>query len=151
MTKFERVFRPLNQVESQRIPHLGVSLNVPGYVDQSILGFNVVRTQRMMRLGGIKNLKIVGTEGNISNHTPDIVGYNSSGEAYAGGRSTARRVPTYSSQMLWSENNTSKLSPSRWVDSTIMVNLSEISDRIADRNEQVRSAAAWSRELDLAI
>ncbi|MGH7203987.1 MAG: hypothetical protein ACREHC_06085 [Candidatus Levyibacteriota bacterium] len=108
----------------------------------------------MMRLGGVKDLRILGTGGETSDFTPSVVGWGSDGSAMAGKSGEAKIVPTFSTSRELSRGNgkeTPYFLAGRWVDANLSVNLDEIQNRIREKDLPDRSPEAWGTELDQAI
>jgi len=84
---------------------------------------------------------------------PSVVGNSpSGGGAVAGQRVAERKVPTYISgrQSNFPLLDYSHKLATSWVDVTVNLNLSEIQRKLSEKGK-LRSADAWSREVDRAV
>lgn len=133
------------QPEKQLMTTIDVQADLP-HVDMDKIGIHTTRVSRLARLGGIKTVSLRAEEGDVSKYTPNIVGSNY-GIAFAAKAGSAEIVSTSSSK-IESDGPTPS---SSWADMTITVNTSEISERLKQNNQPVRSAEAWSDAINTAM
>ncbi len=144
MSKNERGFVPLHQVESDR---LQVQATLP-YVDPNEIGINVGKIERLMGLAGLATLKITAGEGDVSSSTPVVAGHTPNGEAFAGRIATKTKAKIHTLE-LYKPDETCVIHGFNWGDAVINLNISEISDRIM-HDGNIRSPELWSRYLNKA-
>lgn len=143
----ERKFTPVSEVESDLVT---LQLNLPAYINPDLIGLNLGKTEKLMRLSGLTDLSVTGVGGQeTSSEYPTVVGFDKGGGAYAGSIGVKVNV---------SEHKSSPSSYLQKVDSStkdvsITLNLDEINEQIAKEkwNGGIRSIEAWSKHLDSAI
>jgi hypothetical protein len=143
-------FVPIEYAQSDQVR---TRVSLPQYVNSEEIYVNLYGIGKLCRLGGIRHLDIVGLDENeTSKSVPQIVGFSQNGEALAG-KAIVKTVPESSSSSS-SESKRHKPHSFRWVDSTIVVNTSEINQRIQNEDyyeKGVRSTKAWSNHLNKAV
>jgi ribulose 1,5-bisphosphate carboxylase large subunit-like protein len=87
---------------------------VPEFVDQNQIGINLHAIHRLCRLGGIKNLHVVGVNGETSSFTPAVVGMDGKGHALAGWIGTKVEVPTHEVNLGKSDHHV--MHAASWID-----------------------------------
>lgn len=152
MALYERGYHPLNALEEEGAPKIDIALGLPAYVNTEKIGVNIRTLHRMMRVGGLSTLSVVGTAGETSSYTPNIDARNSDGTASASKAGIEKIVPTYAVHRELQETMiTPPYITGRWADATVAVNLDEIQDRIGKKKELIRSPEAWGKHLDSAL
>ncbi len=150
MTEIKGDLVPITEVCS---PIVQVSIPFPDWVDSDRIGFNLKRVHRLCRIGGIRQLSIIGESGEeTSSSIPMIVGMNEQGGAYAG-KAKIKEVATH---MDTFNSNTPEATPHAviWANGSINLNLDEITQRIrgGERwNNNARSVDAWTHYLDKTV
>jgi hypothetical protein len=83
--RIESGFVPLPKVEQEQPEDkIKIILNLPPYVDQDRIGVNLTGISKLCRLGGIRQLVVIGkTDEETSHVIPEISGMNSDGSAIA--------------------------------------------------------------------
>lgn len=140
----ENILVPIDEAHTDRIRFVS---EFP-YVDKKQIGVNLNRIQQIMDLGGIRSLRVSTVEKKEESHSPTVVGFDSQGGAYAGKTSSRTIGETHEYEGKVHRDKESGFSPV--VDLTINLNTVEMSGRIS-RKEGVRSADAWSREIDRIV
>lgn len=153
MSQFERVergYHSLSKIE-EVTPRVKLSLNLPEYIDQDKIKVNVRQLHRMMRMGGISTITVVGQSGEIESTTPSLVGHSPDGTGYAGNKTIVKKVPTsVSSRERQGDIDQPLFTAGRWTDATVTINLSQLQDKLSQEGK-LRSPQAWAKELDQAM
>lgn len=152
MSRIESGFVPLPKVEQEQPePNLEIRLNLPEYVDQDRIGVNLTQIVRLNDWGGIRRLRVVGkTDMDTSSESPELVGINPDGSAIASKKVAKVTVPTFDSSSRNADWHNYSIA-NRWVNAGVNINLDEMSQRLKDKPEVVRSPANWAKELDNGI
>lgn len=133
---------PIHEARNDRIDMSGV--NLPSYVRDRV-GVNLERTERLMNIGGIRNLSVVSVGGERARAYPDIVGFDNAGQAIAG-FSLAARESEKNMDLPVKERY---LKGYQWCDLSVSINSDDIASRAVRSN--VYSTNTWSKELDSQI
>lgn len=150
MSSKERGFIPLTKAQSERVRF---QVALPDFIDQDKIGVNLNQIHRLCQIGGISTLVVLGVEDqDISEATPQILGFNNQGSAYMGKASSSMVVPPSESI----SGSTRKDSPhiAQWAHSIIAVNMNEVRQRIENNKkwtDGIRSPKAWSYYLNRGI
>lgn len=129
-------------------------LPLPDYIERERIGVDLSRVERLCRFGGIRFLKVVGKlDGDVSSFTPEITGYNGSGEAVAANKGTKDLVPLYTTQ---SELGAQPSIPSfKFSLATLNINLNEAVNRAIHeqkgKENNVRDVETWTEYLDKSL
>jgi len=151
MSNIERGFIPLRKVEDEQpLETVVFSLGLPPFVDQDRIGVNLGRINRLQGIAGIRQITVTGQNSDTqSQDEVNIVGVNSDGSAIASKGKSKTTVPTYESNSFvrndWVPMN------QRQIILNIRANLDEISLRLTNSKDGVRSPKGWARELDSGI
>jgi len=145
-------FIPLPELESSQVRF---DLVLPPFVNQNLLGINIMGVEGLLRVGGIGHLTVKSESGDSSSFVPTIVGVDSQGGALADKIGLQTKVSAYEIK----NEDPSSLIPfnSRWVDSTIVINIDEMSQRILHesrgwkRDVGIRSPEVWADYLDKTL
>lgn len=143
---------PLDQANTQRVQF---NLAFPMGVDRNQIGIDIMRVERLCRLSGIKQLRVLSQTGlETSGSVPTVIGSNQDGEAYAGRIGKTKQVPTYTVKSYHDYEPDAfweKLQPFRQICGIITVNTDEVTTKIARDSKWktgVRSTDAWTHYLD---
>lgn len=149
MTPIERGFVPLPKVEQEQPEeNIQILLNLPDYVDQDRIGVNLAGIAKLCKLGGIKQLIVIGsTNGETSHVVPQITGLDSEGRAVASRNVAKVTFPTFEMNAQNSNWRNTSIS-TRARNLTIDVNVNEIALRVSDKPEGIHSVLNWTKELD---
>lgn len=134
MSRIERGFYPLSKIEHGGIPTVLFDLNLPMHEKEKI-GVNVRAIEQLCNIGGIRTLYIAGkTEQSTSDfpHFEDLEYIN---------------IPTYSFKNTEGEHNKTLPHQARWTDTTIELDINEMSSKISQNN----TPKEWAAELNYAI
>lgn len=151
MSAKERGMVSLHQMEDQRpSDKFIVDLNLPAYVDQDRIGVDLDRIYKLCKIAGIGRIVMIGEVGGETSTTiPQVVGMNSDGSAIASRSVVETDSPAFdSSSNPWSPD---RRTDNRLINISIKANIDEISMKIADSKEGVRSTSGWARELDKGV
>lgn len=148
MSRIERGFYSLSEIEQRETPKLQLDLNLPEYVDKDQIGVNLKGIDQMCRMGGIRTLYVSGRSGETSSYTPTMVGRTSEGAGMAGKTGIQKKARKYSAHEAG--QNKSVFSEGRWIDAEVVINLSEMSNKLSDE-KQLRSPGAWAKEINPAL
>ncbi len=143
-------FVPLSELDSPKVRFVAP---VPPFVDQDRLGINLGRIELLLRIGGIRHLRVEGQTGEAtSSFVPTIAGFDSQGSAYSAQIGTKLSIPTYSTDVQ--DGGSSDLLGSRWADGVVNINVDETTKRIMGNKkweDGVRDPKAWSHYLNESI
>lgn len=145
MPRNERTnWTPLPDARTDRVTF---NIPLPSYVPVEQLGVNLLRIEKMMDWGGIERLTVTGKSGETSVSVPVAVGMNKDGSLTAGKSSSLIKVEPY--KVVGSHDlPDSRYRNSQWNSCLIILNLSEIVQRINLANKSVRSLPPWADHLD---
>lgn len=132
---------------------------LPGYVSKDRIGLNNRGLSRLLKIGGISHLKVIGqTDQETTRFTPTIVGHDAKGNAYAGKKGEQTTIPefTTSSEEVDPELDTSIWKPhaATWKNAVVNLNLKEMAQRIQQEKRWERgvySTEAWAYHLNDSI
>lgn len=149
MAPIEKGFVPLPKVEQEQPEeNIQVLLNLPDYVDQDRIGVNLAGVAKLCKLGGIKQLIVIGsTTGETSHVVPEITGFSSEGRVIASRKVAKVTFPTFEMNTQNSNWRNTSIS-TRAIELTIDVNVNEIALRVSDKPEGIHSVLNWAKELD---
>jgi hypothetical protein len=150
--RVESGFVPLPKVEQEQPEdRIRITLNLPGYVDQDRIGVNLTGISKLCRLGGIRQLVVLGkTDEETSHVIPEVSGMNSDGSAMASKKMAKVTVPTFESSVHdYSRRN--KWIGDRWITLNVNMNVDEIGLRVSENEGGVHSPKNWARELDKGL
>lgn len=154
MSKIEENFIPLGGIMYS--PTVRFDLPLPEFVPQHQIGINYNKIHQLCRLGGIGHLRVTGkTDGDVTNFTPTIVGYDSQGNAYAGKKGTQVDIPLFEISNE-SDSDLSSVRPhaATWINATLNLNINEITERIKQEprwERGVYSPKAWAYHLNHSL
>ena len=119
------VLTPLPEVyhQSERVR---LNIPFPSWVDTDNMGINLLKTERLMNIGGIKHVRVVGdVNGERAVSMPISVGVAPDGSRYAGmvGAKETTKSLSLESKV---EGKRSSFRNSEWTSATIHLNLEEI-------------------------
>ena len=141
---------PLSDVY-HRSQRLRVDIPFPSWVETEQIGINLPKTERLMNVGGMKHVRIVGeTNGEKTIAMPTGIGIAPDGSRYAGMMGAKESAKTLS---LESSLNPKRpiLKNAEWTSTTIRLNLEEIQRQIEDKRMNLRKADSWTPYLDGAL
>lgn len=137
-------FVPINEARTSRVT---IALDFTNGTPVEQIGVNVGRVHKWCELGGLRTLTIKGSTPQLD--TPSIVGFSSSGEAYAA--RTRTKVATLT------QTNLSPLVPgvkypraAIWADAVIDFNMEVLHNQV-NAQGGVNSAESWSKIFDLTL
>lgn len=142
---------PLPEVQSEKVRF---DLGLPGFVSEWEIGIALADVERLCGLAGIYFLRVVGEQkGEISGADTKIVGWSSTGEAYAGKVGIAKPAPI-SQEDLGPAERAKFPNKYVWRTAEVGMNMREISGQIGNNprwKEGVRSTEAWVHYLDKGL
>lgn len=151
-SRIESGFISLPKVEQEQPEeNIQILLNLPDYVDQDKIGVNLTGIAKLCRLGGIRQLVVIGnTDEEISHVIPEVVGLNSDGSAIASKKVARVTVPTF--EMHKRDSSWRNISIStRATNLAIDINVDEVALRVSEKPKGVHSIGNWAGELDKGL
>lgn len=152
MSPIEKGYVPLPKVEKEQPEeNIQILLGLPDYVDQDRIGVNLAGIARLCRLGGIRQLIVIGNTDEETSHViPEVTGLNSDGSAMASKKIAKVTIPTFEmrSQDLYRRNNSIS---TRATDLVIDINVDEVTLRASEKPKGVHSVRNWTGELDKGL
>lgn len=145
------ILTPLSKVhyESERVR---IHMPFPSWVDTELMGINLLKTERLMNIGGIKNIRLVGdVNGEHTDTMPVSVGVASDGSQYAGMAGAKEAVKSHSLEMSKIGGSRPSFRNSEWTSATVHVNLEEIQRQIEEKKGNLRKSESWVPYLDSAL
>lgn len=148
-SRIESGFVPLPKVEQEQPEErIRIHLNLPSYIDQDKIGVNLTGISKLCRLGGIRELVVIGNTGEETSHViPEIVDLNSDGSAVASKKIAKVAVPTFEMDIKDNKGQTENIS-TRAVNLNIKINIDELASRVTEKPEGAHSVKNWTKELD---
>ncbi len=144
------ILTPLPEVHyrSQRIR---VHIPFPSWVDTNNMGINLTSTERLMNIGGIKHVRIVGdVNGERTSSMPASLGVAPDGSQYAG-MAGAKETVKLNSLESQGDNRHYILKNAEWASTTVQINLEEVQRQIAEKKGNLRRADSWVPYLDRTL
>lgn len=152
--KKEQGFIPISQAWT---PKIRFDVNFPTYVNKEEIGVNLGRINLLRYLGGISHLRLVSVSGeeNKEEH-PQIIGFSSNGEAYAGKTRTSTTTTSSSTDSGLNRERSSGgfVLPERWVDGIVKIDMKAATNKInSNRNwrKGTRDPEAWASIVDESL
>jgi hypothetical protein len=146
----ERGFVPLPKVEQEQPEdNIGIYLNLPSYVDQDRIGVNLRDIAGLCKLGGIRQLLVIGqTDKETSHVIPEVSGLQADGSATASSKMAKVIVPTFEARMDdlgWGRTDRIE---TRWIGLSVNMNMDEIALRVSEKTGGLHATKNWTKELD---
>jgi hypothetical protein len=132
---------------------LAFGLTLPEYVPTDQIGLNVSRLQQLTRLGGLGHFRVSSQAGDRTTYQAEITGMDASGSATAGMK-VAKQEAALSSAQVDADKASSEaidFSEYRWGAGHVIVNLTEMTDKIIGEGASLRNPRPWSKLLDKAL
>jgi hypothetical protein len=150
--RIESGFVPLPKVEQEQPEDkIKIILNLPPYVDQDRIGVNLTGISKLCRLGGIRQLVVIGkTDEETSHVIPEISGMNSDGSAIASKKIARVTVPAFESSSRNSSRRNQTIAE-RWINLDIRMNVDEIGLLVSEETGGVHNVGNWTRELNKGL
>lgn len=152
MDKHEKDFIPIPEAWSQKIRF---NINFPKYVNEGEIGVNLKRVSLLCYLGGMSSLRVVSVSGEEKQEeAPQIVGFTSNGEAYAGASRASTRTSLISVGSNSQKEGFASLLQERWIDGVIKINMNAATNQISrDRHwsKGTRDTEAWAQVVDKSV
>ncbi|MBI2034389.1 MAG: hypothetical protein HYT11_01515 [Candidatus Levybacteria bacterium] len=150
MTRAERGFTPLPEVESEKVRF---AIKLPDYIDPNEVGVNVSGIETLCRIGAIKHLGVEGSynqQARIANVA--VMGTSNSGAAYMGGIASAES----SLHKEFGEEIDPAYVPylGRWTSGKITIDMQGVANKLNENNRWergVRSTTGWTHHLNKAV
>lgn len=137
----ESGFVPIDEANTDNIRF---AIDLPPYLDRTKIKANPRRIETMMRIGGISHLRVETTEDEGESSYPEIVGFDSQGNAYAGKSTSKIKMQEFETDI---DGNALFSSPQ--ADLSVKLNINQASSLVAARD--ARSLKEWGDLLNNAI
>ena len=147
----KEIWVPVSDLADMESGELVWRVNLPPYVPADRMAVNVQRLGHLARLGGFASLRIGSYSGETTITTPGIDSVAQDGSATA----------TMSAAISKAETQQSSVDPTRavyrgyddyvWTRGQVLLNTSEIDNRVGKKGTNVRDAKTWSKELNAAL
>jgi hypothetical protein len=134
-----------------RSERVRLDIPFPSWVETENIGVNLPKTERLMNIGGIKHLRVVGeVNGERTVSMPQSIGVAPDGSKYAGMLGAKE-----ASKSMSLESNIQKTGMifrnAEWTSTVLHLNLEEIQRQIEEKKGNLRKADSWTPHLDNAL
>lgn len=147
-------FQPLSSLPECEIPRINWQLELPDYAPSNEVGINTRALSRFAKLGGYDSLTIRAEDMGTTKTVPGLDGMNGDGSATSSAGGSVYHPDNV--KALAKDGREPGCNDSydayHWRTGVLTVNSQVILDRLSrNRDDALRSGAAWSKELDKAL
>lgn len=144
------VLTPISEI-AYRSKRVRMHVPFPSWVDTENIGINLLKTERLMNLGGIKHIRVVGDViGERTSSMPVSIGTAPDGSQYAGMGGAKEKTKSLSLDS-GVEGDRHVFRNSEWTASVMHFNIEEIQRRIEEKKGNLRKADSWAPYLDSTL
>jgi len=134
-----------------RSERVRMQIPFPSWVDTEKMGVNLLKTERLMNIGGIKHIRVVGdVNGERTVSMPVSLGIAPDGSQYAGMIGAKETTKSLSLESK-AEGGRLTFRNAEWTTAVVHLNLEEIQRQIDEKKGNLRKADSWIPYLDSAL
>ena len=143
MSERKNTYTPMPDANTSRIR---TNATLPFHLENRV-GLNTEYIHALLQIGGIGDIKITNSDGEVSHSQLSIMGFGKDGSALAGAGKT-KTIDTFKFRMELENPNKSK--QSQWPCLTLDLNTLEMKQRILNSDKIVTHPDDWSKEINNA-